>query len=1024
MLDIAALLQPELTEINRLPARPPLEPYPDVDAARSDAGTPWRRSLDGAWRFQLVDSPGAAPARWMLPATGDTRWRTIEVPGCWTRQDTGDLPHYTNLVMPWPDVDAPWTPPRNPTGLHRTTFRVPAAWRSRDVVLHLGGAESVAVVWCNGHFVGMGKDSRLPSEFDLTPHLVRGENLLAVMVIRYSDATWIEDQDHWWHAGLHRSVHLEARGRTRIDDLHIHADFEPASGVGRLSVTGRLLGATGAESMRVWLETVRGRRIGRVVAAPVAERGRGSQFEETLTAVTYPGPLAELSVDYPGIDPWTAETPHRYRVVTELLGADGEVIEAHATMTGFRRVELGDRRLRINGTDVKIIGVNRHDHHPVTGKTVTVEEMREELVLIKQHNLNSVRTAHYPNDHRILELCDEIGLYVIDEANMECHGREVSLAHDVRYERAILERTRRLVRRDRNFACVIGWSLGNESGHAPVHDAAAAWVKHVDPTRFVHHEGAERWRLSYGGVKDEELLRPPTRSERLSNDVLTTMYPSIAHVEMWAQWAERTGLDDRPMLICEFSHAMGNSNGSLDDYLDLFWREPAITGGYLWDWRDQGLAEHDADGRFYWAYGGHFGDEPNDANFCINGLVGPDLTPHPVMRQLAWSARPVTVQHVGGRRVRVHNRYAFNDLSDLQLRWTLEADGKRVGRGQLDVDVAAGGARTVSIPLPGRRRVEGETHLLVEWVTRRASIWAPKGHVVAWDQIAMTDEPMAPPRPRRVRPIEVEVSDTGIDAITIDGALVIDGDVTASLWRAPTDNDGVSQGWMSEAKGVRLDWLRWGLDRLAVETDAVTRRRRDGADLVTITRRLVGADAEAMHRTRIRIAGGVATFAEQIDVPQEWHDLPRVGVRFEVPGALDRLTWFGLGPDETYPDRRSAAIVGRWSGTVAEQFHPYVVPQEHGAHVDTRWLSLADDAGAGLVLAGDRPLIMTARADHDATLTAASTLAGLDPSPTTEVHVDVAMRGLGTAACGPDVLDHFVVRPGRHRFGWTVGSAR
>ncbi|MEM8707969.1 MAG: glycoside hydrolase family 2 TIM barrel-domain containing protein, partial [Actinomycetota bacterium] len=591
MLDVVDLLQPELTEINRLPARPPLAPYPDVESARAGVTSPWRRSLDGAWRFRLVDSPSAAPNRWMAPSTSDQRWRTIDVPGCWTRQDTGDLPHYTNIVMPWPDTEAPYTPAHNPTGLHRTTFRVSRAWRGRDVIVHLGGAESVAVVWCNGAFVGMGKDSRLPSEFDLTPHLVAGENLLAVMVIRYSDATWIEDQDHWWHAGLHRSVHLEARGRTRLDDLHVHADYDATTAAGRLSVTAHVLGATGAESIRGWLETSAGKRVGSVFHAPVADRGRGSQFEEVLTAVTYPGPIATAIAEYPMVAPWTAETPARYRVVTELLDADGAVIEAHSTTTGFRRVEIADRRLRINGTEVKIIGVNRHDHHPTTGKTVTVDEMREELVLMKQHNLNSVRTAHYPNDHRILDLCDELGLYVIDEANMECHGREISLAHDPRYEKAILERTQRLVRRDRNFACVIGWSLGNESGHAPVHDSAAAWIKHVDPTRFVHHEGAERWRLSYGGVKDHELLRAPTASERLSNDVVTTMYPSIRHVAMWAEWAEKTALDDRPMLICEFSHAMGNSNGSLDEYLDLFWTQPAISGGYLWDWRDQGLAE-------------------------------------------------------------------------------------------------------------------------------------------------------------------------------------------------------------------------------------------------------------------------------------------------------------------------------------------------------------------------------------------------------------------------------------------------
>ena len=633
MIDAAALLQPELFEINRLPARPPLEPYPTAADARADAGSPWRRTLDGEWRFRLVDSPDAAPTRWTAPTTSDARWRTIAVPGCWTRQATGDLPHYTNIVMPWPDTDAPYTPPHNPTGLYRTTFRVPRAWRGRDVVLHLGGFESVAVVWCNGTFVGLGKDSRLPSEFDLTPMLTTGENLLAVMVIRWSDATWIEDQDHWWHAGLHRSVHLEARARTRLDDVHLDADYDPRARTGSLRVTGRLNTAPDGHTMRVSLETVGGRRIGRAATTPIDDRARGSALAEVLSAEDFRGHLAVVAFDELAVDPWTAETPVRYRVVTELLDADGEVVEAHATLVGFRRVELADRRLMVNGVPVKILGVNRHDHHPETGKTVTVDEMRDELVLMKRHNLNAVRTAHYPNDHRLLDLCDELGLYVIDEANVECHGREKALAHDPRYEAAILARITRMVIRDRNHPCIIGWSLGNESGHAPVHDAAAAWIHRVDPGRFVHHEGAERWR---NASPAKAWRRPPTESERASNDVLTAMYPPIATLVEWARWAEKTGLDDRPMLICEYSHAMGNSNGSLDRYLDAFWNEPAMAGGFVWDWRDQGLAEHDERGRFYWAYGGHFGDEPNDANFCINGLVGPDLTLHPVMRELAW----------------------------------------------------------------------------------------------------------------------------------------------------------------------------------------------------------------------------------------------------------------------------------------------------------------------------------------------------------------------------------------------------
>jgi len=1018
VIDADALLQPEIFEINRLAARPPLEPYSSAEEAREGAGSPWRRSLDGEWRFRLVDSPSAAPARWMAPATSDARWRTVTVPGCWTRQDTGDEPHYTNIVMPWPDTDAPFTPARNPTGLHRTRFRVPRAWRGRDVVVHLGGFESVAVVWCNGVFVGMGKDSRLPSEFDLTPHLVAGENLLAVMVIRWSDATWIEDQDHWWHAGLHRSVHLEARAPTRLDDLCIDADVDPRSTTGVLSVTGRLNRASNGHAIRVSLETAGGRRIGPSVTAAVEVRDRGSQYEEVLSALTYPGAVASVVLDGLRVDPWSAETPTRYRVVTELLDAGGQVVEAHATWTGFRRIELLDRRLMVNGVAVKILGVNRHDHHPVTGKTVTGDEMRDELVLMKQHNVNAVRTAHYPNDHRLLDLCDELGLYVIDEANVECHGRELALAHDLRYEAAIMSRVTRMVVRDRNHPCVIGWSLGNESGHAPVHDAAAAWIKRTDPSRFVHHEGAERWRNRVGSA---EWCRPPTASERASNDVLTAMYPAISTIVDWARWAERTGLDDRPMLICEYSHAMGNSNGSLDSYLDAFWTEPAMAGGFVWDWRDQGLAEHSADGRFYWAYGGHFGDEPNDANFCINGLVGPDLTPHPVMRELAWGCRPVTVDHLGGRRVRVANRRFFTGLGDLAMHWTLEVDGKRIEGGRIDLEIGPGRSRIVNLPLP-RTVPAGEAHVRIEFRLRRAAAWAPRGHVVAWDQVSLGGETVVP-RSRR-RSIAVDTTDTGLAGVAVDGVTVIDGDIVGSLWRAPTDNDGVQQGWMSEVQGRRPRWVGWGLDRLQVHTDSVRRRRRDGIDRITLDRRLVGHGQEARHRTTITVADGQIRFDERIDVPDAWFDVPRVGVRFETSPDLDRLVWFGLGPHETYPDRRSAATVGRWESTVADQFHPYVVPQEHAAHVETRWLELTGSQGRGLRIVGAEPLIMTARSHHDAALTGAATLAELERAATTEVHVDAAMRGLGTDACGPDTLRAFRVGSGTHRWTWFLAPVR
>lgn len=1016
---IDEVLAPELTEINRLPSRPPLDPRPTAAEAREGGESPWRRSLDGQWRFKLVDSPSAAPARWNQPSQRDGSWDEITVPGVWTRQGQRDLPIYTNVQMPWGGVEPPDVPDHNPTGLYRTTFRVPGAWRGKQVVLSIGGAESVLLVWCNGHFVGMGKDSRLASEFDLTPHLIRGENQLSAMVIRWSDATWIEDQDHWFHAGIHRSVHLEARSGDRIDDLVVVADFDPATGRGDLGVTAHVVGDRAA-GIRVQVETVGGRRIGSLGSGVVRRSREPGGPNTIINAYRFAGVSAVAGIESLKVEPWSAESPTRYRVVTELFDADGEVLEAHATMTGFRRVEIRDRRLLINGSAVLIHGANRHDHHPETGKTLTLDELRDDVLAMKRHNLNALRTAHYPNDPRLLDLCDELGLYVVDEANVESHARLASLSHDRRYQHAIGERMRRMVLRDRNHPCIIGWSLGNEAGDGPVFPAAAAWTRSVDPTRFVQYEGMNTVRDVRSGADRRLTREAPRLDERTASDVLAPMYTSIDEICAWATWAEETGLDDRPLILCEYSHAMGNSNGSLAEYVEAFRTHPALGGGFIWDWRDQGLAETDEQGRFYWAYGGHFGEEFHDGNFCINGLVGPDLLPHPQLREFQWAIRPAAVEQVSGKRVRLSNRRAFASLDDLKLTWTLTEDGVAVERGDLRVDLAAGDSRVVTVPARTRVRRGVETHVSFEWKSRRATAWAPAGHVVAWDQIELSPEPVAIRPPSRSATPAVDVDDDGITQIRFGDRVVVDGDVTATLWRAPTDNDGIASFFGGDvATGVRARWQASGLHELQSEVDDVVVAKR-GAE-ITMRRRLVGADAEATHVTNVTISDDGVAFRERIAVPKAWDDLPRAGVRFEVPAEFDRLQWFGPGPDETYPDRRSASTVGRWTSSVEGQYHPFVKPQDHGVHVGARWFSLM--AGRrGVAVSGDELLTFAARRHHDRSLTNATTLADLERDSTIEVHVDAAVRGLGTGACGPDTLPPYLVRPGTWAWTWRLNA--
>lgn len=1042
-LPLSMLLSPELTELNRLPAHTTRTPYPSAEAARAAEASPWRLSLDGDWTFLLVDRPDAAPRDWHEPSVDVSGWRSIRVPGVWTRQDTGDYPHYTNWQMLFDAQYPPSVPAKNPTGLYRRDFQLPQDWQSRETIVQIGGFESVALVWCNGMFVGMGKDSRLPSAFDLTPHIQPGNNTLAIMVIRWSDATWLEDQDHWNHGGIHRSVFLESRGLVHVSDLNITTDYDPDARTGSAAIDMSVAGQSAGYTLAGRLECARGEIVQSFERIPVAQIVLdGPGLQRIISSCTFRGYKATVDLSDLDIDPWSADSPAQYRLVTELIAPDGSVVDASATWIGFTRVEFTDRRLKINGKPVVLIGVNRHDHHHENGKTLCAEDVRAELVTMKQHNINAIRTAHYPNDPMVLDLCDELGLYVVDEANFECHGRYLEVSESPRFRNAIMERTARMIARDRNHPSIIGWSVGNEGGHSSVHASAASYARHHDPSRFVQYEGGFFARLSYPSSNNlSHSNRAPTDLEIASSDIVCPMYTSIERIVSWAQWAEESGEDDRPLILCEYSHAMGNSNGSIADYVDAFFSEPALGGGFVWDWRDQGLAETDDQGRFYWAYGGHFGDEPNDRNFCINGLVGPDGTPHPGLREYKWAARPVPFISHDGTRFTFENRRYFQTTDDLELRWTLQSRGVGIADAVSHATIPPGGTQDIDLPSALAARLEGATHVLLEWVLRSDTAWASAGHCVGWDQVSLLDlteevepSPTAlfvggahPPSPIAHGPLQIELdAQNRVEAIRLSGNAIISSDVSASLWRAPTDNDG-GQFDLEPASvpGRSAGWAAIGLHDLAGEHDRPLVKESDQGLHVLFKRILTGRDGNVLsHHSFWTLTALGADIREEISVPGDWDDLPRVGIRFDVPKRFCNLEWLGHGPDESYPDRCSAQTFGRWRSTVADQYHPYVYPQEHGAHEQTRSFKLTDEAGDGFEVILPEPMSFTARPHHDADLTRATTLAELIERDTTEVHIDPAMRGLGTGACGPDVLDDYIVRSGIYRFDWQLRSGR
>jgi len=1034
---------PEFTALHRLPSRGSLIPFPDLQTAREcerDA-SPWFLSLDGAWPFALFERPEDVPAEVVSTEFDDSDWTEIDVPGNWTVQGF-DRPHYTNVQMPFPQVP-PDVPDENPTGVHRRRFEIPAAWAGRRIVLHLGGAESVLYVHLNGVFVGVSKDSRLPAEFDVS-HLMRpGTNVLVATVVRWSDASFLEDQDDWWMAGLHREVYLYATGTTHIADVQVVADWDPDAKKAHLDLrTAIAFGATPQEGWRVEAELLGS------AGRPVLRRALSAEVPVAhpfwaLRAFQFEGHVARIETRVPRAKPWSSESPVLYRLLVSLVDPEGEVQEVVTCRVGFRRVEIGGGELRINGRAVLIRGVNRHDHDEHRGKSVTRESMREDVLLMKRFHFNAVRTAHYPNDPYFYDLCDEHGLYVVDEANVESHALMQTLARDPGYEFAILERIVRMVRRDRNHPSIICWSLGNESGYGPIHDAARAHLRHLDPTRPVQYEGAigaKRAQLTFqrsAGAADPETAYYEHNPE---SDIVAPMYPEIDEIVRWA----KTSGDERPLIMCEYSHAMGNSNGSLADYWQAIESTPGLQGGFIWDWIDQGLRREHPDGRVDWAYGGDFGDEPNDANFCINGMIGPDRRPHPAMHEWKKIAQPLRVEAVdlSRGRIRIQNRMDFTRLSWLRGTFELSADGHVVQRGPLPrLDLEPGESRTLTLALR-REKLYGEAYLTLRFVARRASAWAERGDEIAWEQLTVPLPVRRSAKRSRAKPvslttdptivrdgedgtaeistgpirIHVDLVEHRLRSITTAGREVFEEAPALQLWRAPLDNDGMY------GQGAVARWREWGLDHLSLASRTSDLRRRRGAVVFSIREVWHGlsAEVEISHRQRLTVDRAGIHFEHEIRIPRALDDLPRVGVVWLLSPGHENAEWFGLGPFENYVDRRAGVFVARHHSRVEDLFHPYVRPQSQGNRTGMRRLAIRCDDGFGLGFLADSPLEFSVRHFSEEALERAQHLSELIPDASTHVYLDAGQRGVGTGACGPDTLPRYRIRGGRHRFGYRL----
>ena len=1026
-------LTPEITQINRIPAHGAEIPYADRENARKRdrKGSPWYQSLDGEWKFRLFKAPEDVPADFADPKLKDKKWDRITVPSNWTLSGCFDKPIYTNTKMPF-ENNPPMVPEENPTGVYRTTFRLPDSWKNRRVVIHIGGAESYLEVYLNGKFIGMGKDTRLPSEFDLTPAIrYTGSNSLVCKVIRWSDSSYIEDQDQWWMAGIYRSVYLYSTGTVYFEDLFSNGDLDLETGDGLLSVKTHL-------GMYLPAFLPHGPEEDFTVSSRLCTAD-GKEVWKDDTVVSHKfrrsGYRSEQTARLPNVKAWSSEEPNLYLLTVELFSAKGELLDCRVKRIGFRNIRLEGRDLLFNGRRVLIKGVNRHEHDCRTGKTLSLESMIGDIRMMKQFNYNAVRTCHYPDDHRWYDLCDEYGIYILDEANFEAHANYSSLCRDSRWRDAIVSRSERMVMRDRSHACIFGWSLGNESGNGENHEAAIEVIRKLDPSRIIHHEGELKARWSQGGNEQ-------TGGDKTKNAFFDPMYP---HVDVLKEYSANPETD-RPAIPCEYAHAMGNSSGSLSDYWDLFYTLPGLQGGFIWDWVDQGILTRDAKGRRMFGYGGDFGEKIHDFDFCCNGMISSDRVPHPAMYEFRHMTQPIQVTAVNRkeRKFRLTNRQYFTDLKAYSGRWSLEVAGREVQTGRLFAfsSIAPGESMEFELPLENVvLKGAEEAFVNFEFTLKADTSWAPAGTLLAHDQIDVSEifERVAEARPsKKTKPELQEKSgsfvvrngdavlkirkDDGTGTLSKEKKTVLKELFDCSLFRATTDNDGI-RGWNGQEKKPMGLWLAAGLDQLKPVSVKVSARQSAEGVVVTIDKTFVGTDRKAKLGFLQKITArpdGTFVVEQDYRIPESFPTLPRIGVAAMTAKGFENVEWYGRGPWENYIDRCRSARIGKYRTTVRENYvDTYILPQENGNHTGTRWLELKSK-DAGIRIASALPFEFGVSHSTVADLFAAFHQCERKERAETILTLDLQQRGLGTGSCGPQTLPQYELSGKAYRFAFTL----
>lgn len=944
---------PEIFQLNRMDAHSTMITYDSLEEALEGKLEQARSyySLNGMWKFAWAENPNSRITHFYEQDYDSSAWAETPVPSHWQLQGY-DYPQYTNVVYPWveqEELKPPFAPTKyNPVGSYIRTFTVPVDWKEQPVFISFQGVESAFYIWLNGELVGYSEDTFTPSEFDLTPYLVPGENKLAVEVYRWCDASWLEDQDFWRMSGIFRDVYLYTAPDIHIYDFHVVAGLDQNYEHGTLSVKSRIHNYSESDHSSITLE------------AQLYDEERNPVWKNVLSEQVSIGTkseeVTELGAEVSSPKKWSAEFPQLYTLVLELKDLEGKTLQYISSKVGFRSFEIKDGLMKINGKTIEFKGVNRHEFSQVKGRAIGEEEMLTDIKLMKAYNINAVRTSHYPNHPKWYSLCDEYGLYVIDEVNLETHGtwrygqkelEDTLPGSKPEWRENVLDRSKSMFERDKNHSSIVIWSLGNESFGGDNFIHMYNYFKEVDASRIVHYEGAFHYRASEG-----------------ASDIESQMYTHVSNIEKYAQ-----SNPTKPFIVCEYSHAMGNSCGGLSTYWELFDRYPVLQGGFIWDWVDQAILTRNEDGEEYLAYGGDFGDSPNDGTFCGNGLIFADRTVTPKIYEVKKCYQNVRFSTINYEQetVNITNRNLFTNLADYDLEWNVLRNGQAVAEGVKGVDIAPGDTESVNISDVLKACTGGKSNdeyvVTLSFVLKQAQPWADKGHEVAFEQFVLPRsaeqvvEVVAREKPVQIAEEEqlITVSGEGF-AVQFDKST---GNLTSyrfsgtefmkqapvpNFWRALIDNDRGnnleerSAVWRTASTERQLQKFTWEQDEKLVKVEVQYSLATSPESSCALTYTVNGK--------------GEVQVYQQLTPGADLPEIPEVGMMFELDGAFDRVNWYGKGPFENYIDRNTGAKIGLYSGLVKDQWVPYLRPQECGNKTEVRSASIVNSQGVGIEIQG------------------------------------------------------------------------